>query len=299
MRTLNYNHLRYFWAVAHDGNLTRTAARLNLSQSALSVQIRKLEDRLGHSLFEREGRQLRLTEAGRMALDHADAIFAVGDQLLGTLDGSDLVTPVLRVGARATLSRNFQIGFLRRLLGRTDIELSLRSGSPAELLRAMETLSLDVVLLNQPPGSETAARFLSHRLAEQQVSLIGTPDRLSGDRSLDRLLREQPVVAPTAESTIRTGFDALAHRLGVRPRVVAEADDMAMLRLLACEDVGLAVLPPVVVRDELGTGVLLEAQGLPGVVESFYAITLDRRFPNPLLKELLGERGHMVLEWQD
>ncbi|RBC45361.1 LysR family transcriptional regulator, partial [Xanthomonas oryzae pv. oryzae] len=46
MAALNYNHLRYFWAVAHDGNLTRTAERLNLTQSALSVQIRKLEERL-------------------------------------------------------------------------------------------------------------------------------------------------------------------------------------------------------------------------------------------------------------
>jgi len=72
MSELNYNHLRYFWAVAHDGNLTRTAERLNLSQSALSVQIRKLEDRLGQTLFERRGRQLHLTEAGRIALDHAD-----------------------------------------------------------------------------------------------------------------------------------------------------------------------------------------------------------------------------------
>jgi LysR family transcriptional activator of nhaA len=80
MSELNYNHLRYFWAVAHDGNLTRTAERLNLSQSALSVQIRKLEDRLGQTLFERRGRQLHLTEAGRIALDHAASIFATGEE---------------------------------------------------------------------------------------------------------------------------------------------------------------------------------------------------------------------------
>ncbi|RBL05911.1 LysR family transcriptional regulator, partial [Xanthomonas oryzae pv. oryzae] len=85
MAALNYNHLRYFWAVAHDGNLTRTAERLNLTQSALSVQIRKLEERLGHALFERRGRQLHLTEAGQIVLDHADAIFATGEELLGTL----------------------------------------------------------------------------------------------------------------------------------------------------------------------------------------------------------------------
>ncbi|MFX8652895.1 LysR family transcriptional regulator, partial [Acinetobacter baumannii] len=119
MSTLNYNHLRYFWAVAHDGNLTRTAARLNLTQSALSVQIRKLEERLGHALFERRGRQLHLTEAGRIALDHADAIFALGGELLGTLGNTGEARRILRVGSLATLSRNFQMAFLRPLLGRT------------------------------------------------------------------------------------------------------------------------------------------------------------------------------------
>ena len=67
MSDLNYHHLRYFWAVAHDGNLTRTAERLNLSQSALSSQIKQLEERIGQTLFERRGRALHLTEAGRIA----------------------------------------------------------------------------------------------------------------------------------------------------------------------------------------------------------------------------------------
>ena len=84
MSRLNYHHLRYFRAVAHDGNLTRAAERLNLSQSALSVQIRQLEDSIGHELFERRGRQLELTEAGRIALDYADVIFTTGEEFLDT-----------------------------------------------------------------------------------------------------------------------------------------------------------------------------------------------------------------------
>ena len=110
MADLNYHHLHLFRAVEHDGNQTRTAQRLNLSQSAVSVQIRKLEERLGHPLFDRRGRQLHLTEAGRIALDHADAIFAVGDELVGTLRDAGRGLQVLRVGALATLSRNFSPG---------------------------------------------------------------------------------------------------------------------------------------------------------------------------------------------
>ncbi|HEV7371755.1 LysR family transcriptional regulator [Arenibaculum sp.] len=291
MGELNYHHLRYFRAVAHDGNLTRTAERLNLSQSALSVQIRKLEERLGHSLFERRGRQLHLTEAGRIALDHADAIFATGDELVETLRGTEHARRAVRVGALATLSRNFQIGFLRPILGRADVEVVLRSESPAGLLRGLEALSLDVVLLNQPPARDAAASFVSHRLAEQRVSLVGTPSLLGRGAPLAELLASRPVILPTADSGVRTGFDALADRLGIRPQIAAEVDDMAMMRLLAREGVGLAVLPPIVVKDELGSGLLVEADSLPGIAETFYAVTMERRFPNPLVRSLLQGAG--------
>ena len=287
MPDLNYHHLRYFWAVAHDGNLTRTAERLNLSQSALSVQIRKLEEALGHALFERRGRQLILTEAGRIALDHADAIFATGAELLGTLREAGRARQAVRVGALATLSRNFQIGFLRPLLGRADVEVILRSGATAELLRGLETLGLDVVLLNQPPQSDAASPFLAHRLAEQRVSLVGTPALIGAGGPLARLLAACPLVLPTPESGIRTGVDALCDRLGLRPQIAAEVDDMAMMRLLAREGAGLAAIPPIVVKDELGSGLLAEAAPLPGIAETFHAVTMARKFPNPLVRALI------------
>ncbi|MCW0411630.1 Transcriptional activator protein NhaR [Xanthomonas sacchari] len=287
MAALNYNHLRYFWAVAHDGNLTRTAERLNLTQSALSVQIRKLEERLGHALFERRGRQLHLTEAGQIALDHADAIFATGDELLGTLRQTGAARQALRVGSLATLSRNFQLEFLRPLLGRTDIDLILRSGSAGELLRALEALNLDVVLLNQAPATDALTPFVTHRLAERPVSLVGTPDRLGHAASVADRLRQHPIILPTVDNSVRAGFDALADRLGVRPQIVAEVEDMAMMRLLAREDIGLAVLPPIVVKDEIAAGVLVEGDQLPDIVETFHAVTMARRFPNPLVRLLL------------
>lgn len=289
MATLNYNHLRYFWAVAHDGNLTRTAARLNVTQSALSVQIGKLEQNLGHALFERRGRQLHLTEAGRIALDHADAIFATGEELLGTLRQTGADRQVLRLGALATLSRNFQMEFLRPLLGRPDVELVLRSGSTAELLRGLEGLNLDIALVNQPPARDALTPFVSHRVSERQVSLIGTPDRMGQPATLAERLERHPVILPTAETSVRTGFDALTDRLGLRPRIAAEVDDMAMMRLLAREDLGLAVLPPIVVKDEIAAGILLAGDPLPGIAEAFWAVTLDRRFPNPLVRALIED----------
>ena len=284
---LNYHHLRYFWAVAHDGNLTRTAERLNLSQSALSVQIKQLEDRLGHPLFERRGRQLHLTEAGRITLDHADAIFSTGQELVATLEGAGRARQAVRVGALATLSRNFQLGFLRPILTRPDVEVILRSGSPTELLEGLGTLNLDLVLMNREPPSDALAPYEVHRVAEQAIGLVGTPARLDPEKPLNLLLEEQPIILPTAENSVRAAFDALAARMAIRPQIVAEVDDMAMMRLLAREDIGLALVPPIVVQDELASGRLVEAQEHPRITETFYAVTLQRRFPNPLVRELL------------
>lgn len=285
---LNYHHLRYFWAVAHDGNLTRTAERLNLSQSALSVQIKALEDRLGHALFERRGRQLHLTEAGRIALDHADAIFATGQELVATLQDAGSTRRALRVGAQATLSRNFQIGFLRPVLTRPDIEVVLRSGSPSELLEGLQTLNLDLVLMNHEPPGDVLTPYESHRLAEQRVGIVGTPARMDAEAPLADLIAQHPFILPTRDSSVRTAFDALASRLGLRPQVVAEVDDMAMMRLLAREDIGLALVAPIVVTDELASGRLVEAHEHPQISESFHAVTLKRRFPNPVVQELLS-----------
>ncbi|MFK7836224.1 MAG: LysR family transcriptional regulator [Sulfitobacter sp.] len=291
MAEFNYHHLRYFWAVAHDGNLTRTADRLNLSQSAVSVQIKQLEATLGHALFERRGRQLILTEAGRIALDHADTIFSTGRELLGTLQEKGRSRQAIRIGALATLSRNFQMEFLRPILDRPDVDIILRSGTSADLLQSLEALNLDVVLINRPPSRDAVTPFVSHRLSEQPVSLVGTPKRLGKTRGLEELVRSQPVILPIADTGIRIGFDAWVDRAGIRPQIAAEVDDMAMMRLLARAGVGLAVLPPIVVQDELDTGVLAEADRLPGVAETFFAVTITRRFPNPILAELLEGRA--------
>jgi len=285
---LNYHHLHYFWAVAHEGNLTRAASRLHVSQSAVSMQIQKLEAELGHPLFERRGKQLVLTEAGRVALDHADVIFARGGELESALQGRGKERHVLRVGSLATLSRNFQLGFLRPLFGRDDVEIVVRSGAFAEMLRALEAHLIDVVLANMAPPRDAATPWVAHAIAEQPVSLVGPRAKKRGRRSLKQLLETEPLVLPAAESSIRAGFDALVNRLGVRPRIAAEVDDMAMLRLLARERIGLAVVPTIVVRDELESHALVEIAPLPQLAETFFAITLARRFPNPLLKLLIS-----------
>ncbi len=289
MPQLNYRHLRYFWAIAHDGSLTKAAERLHLSQSALSVQLAKLEAQLGHPLFDRQGRSLVLTEAGRIALDYADTMFQAGDELLGTLSGKPSVNRcVLKVGALTTLSRNFQMEFLRPLMQREDVAVVVRSGTLRELLAQLEAQTIDIVLTNSAVRRDSNTVLHSHLLDRQPVSLVGHPQVDAQVFRFPEDLRDQPLLLPSLDSDIRLDFDRLLALAGIRPIIRAEVDDMAMLRLLAREGDGLALVPPIVVRDELNAGILVERCRIPDLTERFYAIVQTRRFPNPLLKELLG-----------
>lgn len=289
MDRLNYHHLRYFREVAREGNLTRAADRLNISQSALSTQIRQLEERLGQALFDRDGRSLALTEAGRLALDHADRIFQAGEELVAALAAGEGTLRPLKVGALSTLSRNFQLRFLRPVLEDGACVLSLVSGSGPVLLDTLRRLGLDLVLSTEPPSRATYPELVAHRIAEQPVGLYGVARRMEHG-SLAGLLAREPVILPT-ESSIRTGFDSLAARLGVTVRLAAEIDDMAMVRLLAREGVGVAVAPAVVVADEIEAGLLRPAAFALDLSETFYAVTASRRFPHPLVTKLLGLTG--------
>jgi LysR family transcriptional activator of nhaA len=289
MKDLNYNHLRYFWAVAHEGSLTRAAEHMNLSQSALSVQVQKLEHQVGHPLFERVGKRLVLTEAGRIALDYADTVFKAGDELMSTLRGRPLASrQVLRVGALTTLSRNFQLEFLRPLVGRSDVELIVRSGNIRDLLAQLEAHAVDVVLANSAAPRDARSSLRNHLLNEQPVSLVGRPRPDQRKFEFPEDLRTEPLLLPSLDSDIRVAFDRVLELAGIRPNILAEVDDMAMLRLLAREREGVTLVPPIVVRDELDSGILVEHCRIPEVTERFYAIVQKRRFPNRLLGELLN-----------
>ena len=296
MSRLNYHHLHYFWAVAKEGNLTRAAAQLHVSQSALSTQIRQLEDQLGQALFTREGRVLQLTEAGRVALTYADTIFETGNELTALLrDGQRQERQVLRIGGVATLSRNFQENFVKPLLKRADVELVLQSGGLDELLTRLAVHNLDVVLSNRKVNADSQHPWRCRRIARQPVSLVGKPRGKAKAFRFPEELAEQPLLLPGRDSDIRAGFDVMCEQLGLRYQVLAEVDDMAMLRLLARDSGNVALLPTVVVQDELRSGKLQEYCVVPQLHENFYAITMQRHFEPPLLKTLLGRPEAEVL----
>ena len=269
---LNFHHLHYFWAVAKEGNLTRAATHLHVSQSALSAQIKQLEEQLGQPLFARVGRSLQLTEAGQLALGYAESIFASGNELMALMrEGRRDERQVLRIGAVATLSRNFQENFLQPLLVRDDVELVLHSGNLLELLARLRVHTLDLILSNQRVHASTDNPWRCQRIARQPVSLVGKarpgikPFRFPQD------LADTPLLLPGRDNDIRAAFD------------------------LARDSDSIALLPSVVVQDELRSGRLVEHGVVPDLYENFYAISVRRHFEPPLLKALLQRPEAAVL----
>jgi LysR family transcriptional activator of nhaA len=286
MAFLNYHHLRYFREIAREGNLTRAAELLRISPSALSTQLAQLEESLGQKLFERKNKRLVMTEAGRLALDYAERIFRGGEELVDAMQHrAPKQRQILRVGAVATLSRNFQIEFLRPLLVRNDLEVVLHTGALRELLSMLDAHAIDLVLSNLPVPQDSATGFQSHLLDEQEVSLVG--HRQAKRFRFPESLRSLPMILPSLESNIRGAFDLLMERHGVRPLILAEVNDMPMLRLLAREADAVTLVPRIVVRDELKEGSLVELHRIDQIRESFYAITPSRQFPNPLVRDLV------------
>ena len=285
---LNLHHLRYFREVAREGNLTRAAVRLRLSGGALSSQIKQLEQTLGHSLFNRSKSGMSVTEAGRLVLEYAEVIHRAGSEMMDVLKNQPIEgRTILRIGAVATLSRNFFIEFLRPALKQTNVSLVVRSGSLHELVRAMQSHQVDVILSNHSLRRDSDTLWHSHLLARHPVSLVGSANWKKRRIRFPEGINKVPLILPSFESSVRMEFERILALEGLRPLVLAEVDDMPMLRLLAREADALALVAPVVVRDELDRGELREIHRVAGLWENFYAVAPTRRFPNPLVGRLV------------
>lgn len=289
LEQLNFHHLFYFWRVAKTGHLTRTAQALHVSQSSLSAQIKQLEDRLGEPLFEREKRRLLLTETGQLVLSYAENIFGLGQEMLGRLQGSSEGMTRLRVGSVATLSRNYQENWIRPLLSDPSVTLILESGLLHDLLDRLLQHQLDVVLANEPVPSDPQQPLHCRFLGSQTISLVGPTSRWRGQslaipQSLDGL----DLALPGPRHALRAQFDALCLSAGVEPRIRAEVDDMAMLRLIARDSGWLTVVPEVVVQDELQSGLLVKVGQSTELKENFYAITTPHRYRIERLERLFA-----------
>ncbi|WP_324021789.1 LysR family transcriptional regulator (plasmid) [Pantoea sp. JZ29] len=289
LNQLNFHHLYYFWRVARLGHLTRAAEELATSQSAVSVQIRQLEDRLGESLLIRKGRRLMLTDTGQLVMAYADNIFGLSQEMLGRLKGTSAGVTRLRVGSVATLSRNYQENWIRPALTDPAIVLTLESGLLEGLLVRLTQHKLDVVLANETVPADPDRPLRCVFLGSQSISVVGPASRwASQSLRIPEDLDGVEIALPGPRHALRAQFDALCSKAGVTPRLRAEVDDMAMLRLIARDSGWLTVLPEVVVQDELRAGILVSVGQSDELQERFFAITTPHRHRIDVLEQLLA-----------
>ncbi|GAA0238833.1 LysR family transcriptional regulator [Rhodanobacter caeni] len=288
LQQLNFRHLFAFWKVTTEGRLTQAAQSLHVSQSTLSSQIRHLEERLGHPLFERRGRQLLLTATGQQVYRYAENIFGLGEEMLGWLDGHYQGMTRVRIGGVSTMSRNYQENLLRPMMRDPSVILIIESGMLDELIQRLVQHKLDLVLANSPVSSTPDLPLHTKFLGSQEISVVGQTAIWGGRKlRIPEDLDGLPVALPGPRHALRAEFDALCSSANVAPLLRAEIDDMTMLRLVARDSGWLTILPAVVVQDELESGALTRVGHSDLLRERFYAITTQPRQHPAALDQLL------------
>ena len=294
---LNYHHLRHFWMIARHRSVTRAAEKLKISQSTLSEQLGELEDSLGEALFERRGRELHLTDAGRVALEHAETIFTTGHELITRFRQSgETRRRVLRLGAVGPLSKNLQFDFIQPILADSRTNVVVVAGALDELTRQLQEHKLDLVLSNIPLRVDQEQTVFNHLLGEVPVFLVGGKKMKLPSGKFPKFLKHVPLFLPSRQSDVRADFDLLLANGGIEPFVHAEVDDMALLRLLALSGEGLALVSKIVVERELQSSKIKFMHRVPGLSEKYYALTVRKRFQNGWLAEIVEAFRSRLIE---
>jgi LysR family transcriptional activator of nhaA len=258
---------------------------LHLAQPTISAQIRVLEKSLGEPLFDREGRRLVLTEAGRLVYRYADEIFALGRELRETIRGRPTTgRPMrLRVGVADALPKQVVYRLLEPALRLDEpLQIICYEGKPEPLLADLALHALDIVLCDTPIGPGSKVRVFSHQLGECGVALLGTPELTSRlDGEFPHSLREAPLLLPTDNTTLRRSLDQWFDALGFLPRVVGEFEDSALLKVFGQAGLGLFFVPSVI-ADEIGSQLGLVHVGRTDEIrERFYAVSIERKLKHP------------------
>jgi len=284
MEFLNYHHLRYFWVVAREGGLARASAELRLAQSTVSGQIHSLEHTLGEKLFVRSGRRLVLTEVGRVVYRYADEIFSLGRELQDAVKGRPVGRPLtLVVGIADVVPKLVARRLLEPALKLPEpVRLVCREDKPDRLLAELATHNLDIVIADAPVGPSIRVRAFNHLLGECGVVFFATAELASRyRRGFPESLDGAPLLLPTENTTLRRSLDQWFTARGIRPEVVSEFEDSALLKVFG--QTGMGIFPASsVIADQVRDQYRVRVVGrLDEVRERFYAISVERRIEHP------------------
>ncbi len=284
MEWLNYHHLLYFWTVARIGSVSRGSAELRLTQATVSAQLKSLEQSLGEKLFHKSGRHLVLTDTGKVVFRYAEEIFSLGQELMGTLKGRPAGRLArVTIGVTDVMAKLVAYRLIEPALKLKDpYRIICREGTNGELLAALAIHDIDVMLSDGPVDPAVNVKAFNHLLGECSLILFGAPQlatkyRIEFPQSLDGA----PFLLPTSNTTARRSLDQWFETENIRPSIVAEFEDSALLKVFGQRGLGVFVAPSVIsaeVQRQYAVKVIGE---LKGVTERYYAISLDRKLKHP------------------
>lgn len=292
MEFLNYHHLRYFWVAAKEGGLTRAAEKLHVSQPSICTQIQALEQTLGDKLLRRTPRGLVLTEAGQKVFSFAEEIFSLGEDLWNTMKQAPAARPLrVHIGITDSLPKLLTYQMLKPIFHLPQaVEASCHEGKVPDLLAQLATFRLDVVLSDEPSPASGNLKTFNHLLGECGVSFCAAPELAARlKRRFPASLHEAPALLPSPASALRRVLEKWFADQKVSPRLVAEFDDAALMKVAASDGLGFFALPTPVADEAITRyGVKLIGHA-PKCRQQFYAISAERRLTHPAVTAITSD----------
>jgi LysR family transcriptional activator of nhaA len=286
MASLNFKHLRYFWMVAKTGSIARAAEQLHLAPQSISGQLSEFEDVLGVELFRRAGRSLELTDAGRRIVSYAEEIFNIGDELLDVLrDQTAKKSVPFRVGIADSVSKWVAYQLVEPALKLDEpVRLVCREGRLASLLAELAVHRLDMIIADRPMPTNLNVRGYSHLLGESGQTVFATAalaKTITG--SFPAMLDKQPFLLPGEDAAIRPKLIHWLDANDLRPHIVGEFDDSALMKAFGQAGAGMFVSPSAIAGRICEQYEVVEVGRIDTVIEQIFAITTERRITHPAI----------------
>lgn len=281
---LNYKHLHYFWQVARAGSIVRASEQLDLTPQTLSGQIGLLEAALDTTLFRRVGRGLELTESGRLALSYAEEIFEIGAAMEQALiGGSTKRMAQFRVGIADVMPKSIVYRLLAPAMSLDDpIKIICKEDKLERLLGELAIHRLDLVLSDRPMPPEMNINGYSHKLGECGVSFFATPALAKRyGKNFPDSLHQAPLLVPSIDTAVRGRLMRWLDLQQLRPNVIGEFDDSALMKAFGQAGAGIFVAPSAIAEEIINDYGVVMLGKVPEIVDHFYAISVERRFTHP------------------
>jgi len=300
---MNYKHLRYFWVVAREGSIARASDRLNLTPQTISGQLTLLEDQLGTALFRRVGRNLEVTETGRLVLSYADEIFSLGSELEETVRNLPARRSLMfRVGIADVVPKSIAYQLLVPALKLPEpMRILCREENLDMLLGELAVHRLELVIADRPMPANVSVRAYNHLLGECGITFFGDSEQaeeLSG--GFPRALDGAPMLLPSENTAVRTSLERWFEKHRVRPHVVAEFDDSALMKAFGQGGAGIFITPSVIEAEVERQHGVHRIGRTDDVLEQFYAISVERKITHPAVAAIMeSAREELFRNHQD